>query len=244
MTMGLVERIVRGGPNKSRATRFHDENNVFMGWSELRHLPNALFTTARSRWFRSLPDVPHWPYPAIARIASVLPRDAVVLEYGTGSSTLWLAKRAAKVYGIEGSPEWFSVIRELAAKRHFDNVTLFLRDSTRYPDRGARSDVFNDEFASLEGIADRSFDFVVVDGAARWRCVERALPTVRSGGYLYLDNSDADKDWIHYTTSGLRKEAQRLLEDAVAAGIGSLERFRGFAPATPHAEEGMLFHKN
>jgi hypothetical protein len=117
-----------------------------------------------------------------------------------------------------------------------------LRDSTRYPERGRASDAFNEEFSSLDGVEESELDMVIVDGAARWRCVENALPRVRRGGWLYLDNSDADKDWCHYTRP-MEKEAQRLLLEAERRGEGTLEYFRGLCPATPVASEGMLFQK-
>lgn len=86
-------------------------------------------------------------------------------------------------------------------------------------------------------------DLVIVDGAARFRCVENAIPRVKSGGYLYLDNSDADKDLCYYSEPGKEKEAQRVLLDRANQGTGTLERLRGLAPGTLSASEGMLFRK-
>jgi precorrin-6B methylase 2 len=239
---GLLDKLVRGGDSR-RTSRFHDENDVFVGWWELRHLPHVVWTTVARLAAGRLPAMPWWPYPAIERVARVLHGGAVVVEFGTGTSTLWLARRARRVYGIEGAPEWHRAMTARAASLGIRNVTFLLRDSTRYPDRGRASDAFNEGFASFDGIEEPLVDLVVVDGAARWRCVENALPRLRPGGWLYLDNSDADKDWCHYTRRGMAKEAQRVLVEAERRGEGVLERFRGLAPATPVASEGMLFHK-
>jgi len=64
------------------------------------------------------------------------------------------------------------------------NVTLMLRDSNSYPNRGAYSAAFNKYFSSFDGVVEPLVDLVVVDGAARFRCVERALPRLKPGGWL------------------------------------------------------------
>lgn len=243
MNVSLIQKVVKGSGRLDRTTRFHDENDKFVGWLEMRHLPRTLVTFVARRAFGMLPDWPWWPYPAIERIESIIGPSSVVLEYGTGASTLWMAKRVARIYGIEGSPYWLERVKNLAAKRGLANVSLFLRDSSRYPETGARSAQFNEEFAGLDGIEETSFDFIVVDGAARWLCIEKALPRLKSGGYLYLDDSDADKDWCHYLEPGQTKLAQKLLEQAAARGEGKIEALRGLRPAIPMAGEGMLFHK-
>ncbi len=164
-----------------------------------------------------------------------------MLEYGIGMSTLWLARRAKVVHGIEGAPEWYDTMSERLIKQGSKNVSLYLRDLTAYADRGHGSDEFNRQFAGLDGVGELAFDFIVVDGAARWLCVERGLNVLKPGGALYLDDSDADKDWAHYTAPSQRKEAQKILLRAEASGLGTCEFFRGLAPATLAAKEGLLF---
>jgi hypothetical protein len=244
MAGSLLEKIVRGGDQRDRTTRFHDENDRFIGWSEMRRLPHALNTWLLRRVFGELPELPWWPYPAIERIAEILSPNSVVLEYGTGASTIWMARRVRRIYGIEDSPEWCERVRKLAGARRLDNLVLTLRDSTRYPNCGNHCAAFNEEFAGLPEASEPAFDLVVVDGAVRWRCIEVALPKIKQGGYLYLDNSDGDKDWCYYVESGRAKVAQALLDAAAVGGEGTVERLRGLCPATPHASEGMLFRKS
>ena len=244
MGSSVVQKLLRGSERSGRTTRFHDGNNEFMGWLELRHLPRTMVRWVGQRAFGHSAEMPWWPYPIIERIERILRPSSVVLEYGIGWSTLWLARRVARVWGIEGSPLWHERMDKLAAQRGLKNITLKLRDSSRYPELGAQSERFNEEFTSLEGIDEPMFDFVVVDGAARWLCVEKALPRLNSGGYLYLDDSDGDMDWCHYIEPGKAKLAQQALETAARRGEGQLERLRGLRPAMPLAAEGMLFRKN
>jgi SAM-dependent methyltransferase len=239
----MLKKIIVGRGGTARSTRFHDENNTFMGIAEFRHAPHAFWTALARKYFHREPVLPKWPYPAIAAIEKLLTPSAVVLEYGIGMSTLWLAPRVKAVHGIEGAPEWVAAITQELAKRGLANVSLHLRDSTAYPERGRHSDAFNRQFASLDGIAAPRFDFIEVDGAARWLCVEQGLNVLKPGGALYLDDSDADKDWAHYTAPGQAREARNILLRAQASGLGSCTFFRGFSPSSFAASEGLLFRK-
>lgn len=238
-----IGKILRGSEQATRATRFHDGNSQFVGWWEMRHLPHALATWAARRVRGTLPRYPWWPYPSIHRIEQILRPDFVVLEFGVGSSTLWMARRVAQVYGIENAREWMARVQAMAAGHGLANIKIILRDSSTYPNGGAHSAAFNDEFSKVDDLPERTFDFVVVDGAARWRCAERALPLVKPGGYLYLDNTDLDSDSNHYVEPGSDRLAQRVLQDAERRGEGTIERLRGLVPSLLFANEGWLFHK-
>jgi hypothetical protein len=73
--------------------------------------------------------------------------------------------------------------------------------------------------------------------------VENAFPLLKKAGLLYLDNSDADKDWCHYTNPGQRKEAQKYLDLLEERGEGKQLKMRGFSPCTLHSSEGTIFEK-
>jgi hypothetical protein len=48
---------------------------------------------------------------------------------------------------------------------------------------------FESYVKTIDDYADEHFDLVVVDGRARTACVLQALPKVRRGGFLLLDDS-------------------------------------------------------
>jgi hypothetical protein len=83
-------------------------------------------------------------------------------------------------------------------------------------------------------------DLAIVDGFCRFGCIEAVLPKLRPGGFLYLDNSDADKD-APLNLPGENKKAQglllRYLQNNPAA---SLDRFNGLIIGELHSAEGML----
>jgi hypothetical protein len=212
--------------NDTRISRFHDENDAFMGWREFKNLPLNTIYILRSKVLRSRPDLPWWPFPAKEAIESLIQREWNVIEFGSGSSTIWLARRAGYVYSIEDNPEWHEKIGERLTLQNVTNVTLRLRQ------HGA--------FYDLREFVDRTFDLAIVDGYCRFGCIEAVLPKLKPRGFLYLDNSDADKDAL-LNAPGEEKKAQglllRCLQDNPAA---SLQRFNGLIIGELHSAEGML----
>lgn len=82
-------------------------------------------------------------------------------------------------------------------KDGFLNARAVLREPTpNRPDSLFRSSVptyagccFEAYVRAIDSCADGSLDLVIVDGRAREACLKHALPKVRSGGWLLLDNS-------------------------------------------------------
>ena len=70
---------------------------------------------------------------------------SLVAEYQAYGSL----KRAAKVYSIEGSAAWSQKIKAYAKSHGLNNLTIDLRDSSLYPDRGKFSDEFNTFFLAM-----------------------------------------------------------------------------------------------
>jgi len=84
-----------------------------------------------------------------------LKKDMTVLEIGAGSSTIWLAKRVAKVVSFENNPVWYNVIHdELSAQGLTDNVDL-----------NYCPDYHINELPKIPG----DFDIVFVDGPTEGR---------------------------------------------------------------------------
>ncbi|KQX26169.1 MULTISPECIES: hypothetical protein [unclassified Sphingomonas] len=194
--MALIQKIVAGGPG--RKTRLHTEEDQLIPLSELRHLPMA-----GGQWlFRKLvgtrPSEPWWPIPAIREVSAYMgSRECRVIEFGSGSSTAWLARRAACVHAIEDNESWF---RETSARLKalgFGNAEISCRTGADYYD--------------LSWIDDPICDLAIIDGSWRWKCIEAVLPHMTAGGLIYLDNSDADKDARHYPQDNDKRKAQSVL---------------------------------
>jgi hypothetical protein len=154
---------------------------------------------------------PWWPYDATAWIAAHLPPDARVFEYGGGGSTLWLQDHGATVTVIEHQPEW---ARKLAAAlapgtRILQPAILASGTVTS----GREAGYFDEYVATISAEPDASLDLVIVDGRARVDCVRSAIPKVKQGGLLLLDDTGVARyqpafvllaDWERHVFAGLK----------------------------------------
>lgn len=172
-------------------------------------------------------DVPWWTYDAIAEVDAWLaarPHPIRVFEYGSGASTIWLARRADEVHSVEhhrGFGEMMAA--ELAS---YPSVSLRIvepvessRPVVASHKEGHGGLDFADYVDAIDAI-DGRFDLIVVDGRAREACLTKALARLAPGGIVVFDNSR-------------RKRYREAIE---AAGVD--ERiFRGLTPTLPYPEQ-------
>lgn len=166
---------------------------------------------------------PQWPwlaYSGFRYLRKHLRPEARVLEYGSGQSTIWFAKHCSFIVSREADPDWF---RRLEAELASAGLTA----KTRYE---LHSDA--EGFAGLSRAdIEIGFDMILVDGAWRDVCVSAALPALRPGGILYLDNSDRGGP------------APDLLLAFAAKDGCDVTRFTDFAVGGLHAQQGMAIRR-
>lgn len=202
---------------------------LLAGLRVLARYPSAL--RSGPRYLRSLVSrksplemrIPWLTFDAIAWLERHVHRGSRVFEYGSGGSTLFLAARAGSLVSVEHDREWFEATRK-ALGEGAPNCEYLLREpvETADPPADYRSSnateypglSFQAYIQAIDDYPDGHFDLVVVDGRARPACARRALPKVRPGGFLMLDDSDRE----HYT------DVERDL-----SGWGRLD-FKGPAP--------------
>lgn len=200
----MLSRIIQGDPRHE--TRLHDfEGNRARGG----FLQSLLSTTCLKLGHRQ--QLPWINYPAMERLGTILNRESKVLEFGSGTSTLWFSKRCALIVTIESDPHWFTFVKSRAA----ENVD-------------ARLCTEQEEYCRVTGYPDKYFDLVVVDGRWRDRSMSTALQMVRTGGQIYLDNSDV-QDAEH-------QSAKHLLLDA----SHSAEMLVGLSPFQVTTTQGII----
>lgn len=136
-----------------------------------------------------------------------LSRHARVFEYGAGGSTLYFAKRAAEVVSVEHDAAWLDrTRREMERLRLLGRWQPHLAEPAppetphllpeTHPDAYASTDPSwaGKSFKKYAGTIDRYpheyFDIVLIDGRARPACFRHALPKVKVGGYIILDNAE------------------------------------------------------
>lgn len=151
----------------------------------------------------ALDDQTPWlPFKAREWLSEHVSSDTTVFEYGSGGSTLFLARHAGKIISVEHDAAWFARVSLALAASGLSNYHHVLREPeplvATQPDgpsfASSRPEFAEHSFAqyvaSIDAYADGSLDLVIVDGRARLACLDRALAKVRGGGYLLLDNSE------------------------------------------------------
>lgn len=142
-------------------------------------------------------DVPWWTYDAIERVEAFLRAhpSAKVFEYGSGASTVWLARRAAQVVSVDHHASWVDQLRPRLAG--FDNVTLTLvrPEALEHGDSLYLSGKSGSRGLSFKAYAEaidhwpQKFDVIVVDGRARAACLRHAVARLAENGMIVFDNS-------------------------------------------------------
>jgi predicted O-methyltransferase YrrM len=178
-------------------------------------------------------DLPWWNLAAVAEIDAFLKgrQSPIVFEYGSGASTIWLARRAASVISIEHDPAWHAVVsKELA---HYDNATLRLIEADREPveeyvsgKKGWQGQSFQRYASSIDGESSQ-FDLIVIDGRARAACLAHAVKRLASGGQILFDNSNRQR-----------------YRAAIKASDLSARTFRGLTACLPYPDETTLLGAN
>jgi len=127
-------------------------------------------------------DIPWWNVEATRAVADWLKArpGARVFEYGSGASSIWLARRAAMLITVEHDPQWApNVARHLAG---FDHAELIVTDPD--PASGLPRADYVGAIAGFD-----PFDLIIVDGRRRNACLAAAVQHLRPGGMVLFDDS-------------------------------------------------------
>jgi predicted O-methyltransferase YrrM len=219
--MSLIHKLFVG--DGVRKTRFHDEKGNFVDLAGWIYLPHA-YLTAALKQFGYIPKVPWISYRARRLLNRAIQKEWRIVEFGSGGSTLWFAQRAGFVHSIESDAQWYAIVA----------VRLEGLRNVRYELRPLRN------YADLSEYENRSLDLVLVDGAERAACAKSAVAKVKSGGLIYLDNSDKDMT----IPGGDVRIAEQTLIDAVDKRDGSIRYFVDFVPTNGAPCQGMLVRLN
>jgi predicted O-methyltransferase YrrM len=139
---------------------------------------NPRYIIARIRnylYFKNNQDLPWMTKEANKFLINNLSYDMTVLEFGSGRSTQFYAKRVKKVYSREHHKEWFEIVTNQI--KNFANI-----DYKFYDNLG--------KYANTDDIEDNSLDLVIVDGRNRVNCLLNSISKLKMGGVLVLDNAE------------------------------------------------------
>ncbi len=181
-------------------------------------------------------DVPWWTFESASVVDAFLQgrRDARAFEWGSGASTLWLARRSASVTAVEHDVEWGETVRTLLPSDAAVDLRLIAAASaTGAPGevRSAKPGATELDFRSYVDVIDEvggTFDLIVVDGRAREACLVAALPHLAPDGLLVFDNV----------------ERRRYREAIAEAGGIDVHWTRGLTPGLPYPTRTAILRKH
>ena len=122
------------------------------------------------------PDEPWWTDGSVALVDRWLGSNDTVVEFGSGRSTAWLARRVKRVVSIEHHEGWCEKVRGQLKGAGLNNAEVRLA-----PDEP-------EAYVAAAGDIDRP-TFVVVDGRHRDMCTQWAMERIVPGGVILLDDS-------------------------------------------------------
>jgi Methyltransferase domain len=141
-------------------------------------------------WERQNPDKP-WMCPGtIAFCEKALSKSMTALEFGSGRSTRWFAGLVGHVTSVEHDGAWYSEVQGQISASGLNNVKYLHVPLEHPPSAPERSnyDTLPRYVGVVDRFADRSLDFIVVDGHYRTTCIRHAMRKLAPGGYLLVDD--------------------------------------------------------
>ncbi|MDP6230177.1 MAG: hypothetical protein QF587_02575, partial [Candidatus Marinimicrobia bacterium] len=154
-------------------------------------------------------------YSLIAFLDHRLSAEMTVFEYGSGSSTLYFARKVRSVTSVEYDKNWYDKLKEQVP----DNIKLIFQEV----------DV-NNKYCRAIHNENEKYDVVIIDGEDRINCMREGFMKLNDTGILILDDSN-------------RPDYKPGFELAVELGYRTLH-FEGLKPMDFITEKATLFYRS
>jgi len=158
--------------------------------------------------------LPWVTYSFIDFIKTRLNKDLKIFEYGSGSSTLFYAKRVLKVVSVEHDETWYNKI----VKSKPANAEMIFSKLER-----------GGEYSKKAAALGEKFDIVIVDGRDRVNCCINSVKALTPSGVIVLDDSE-------------RKDYEKAVIFLKDAGFKELS-FTGISPGLFYLKATSVFYK-
>lgn len=133
-------------------------------------------------------QLPWYSYAAIDFLQEHLKPDMNVFEYGSGGSTVFFARRTARVFCVEDNAEWKEKVDSVLHEHGLENVQII-----HHPFDVWDAEAFSHS-AYLAAASSGGYDVIAVDGSEagvplRPLCFKLAEHHIRPGGIIIVDDS-------------------------------------------------------
>src|SRR5438874_13577508 len=95
----MLARLIKG--DGIRKSRLHNYNGQFLDAAGFLYLPQSILTTLSLKLAHRRPELPWLGFRAIKHLDRLIKPDWRVLEFGSGMSTIWFARRCATLVSIK-----------------------------------------------------------------------------------------------------------------------------------------------
>lgn len=155
-------------------------------------------------WHNSLVDKQPWlVFKAVSWLQKNLNAKMNVFEYGSGGSTIFIAKRVKKVISIEYDANWYQNVKVAVKKEKLSNCQIILCKPEIVKVKNSSDQLFSNDFYSnasyekyskvIENYPDKCFDLIIIDGRVRLECLKNSLRKVKNNGFILFDNVERQK---------------------------------------------------
>ena len=140
-------------------------------------------------------------------ISKYLHCDKVMLEWGSGGSTLFFSKYVKKYISIEHEEEWFNKTQSSKAELHLVKNNMPRTEPTQ-------PEEFRDYIDYVDELNEK-YDLVLIDGRARSYCAEKVIPYLKDNAVVFIHDFWARPEYHsvfkHYKEIESIKEGQTLV---------------------------------
>jgi predicted O-methyltransferase YrrM len=168
----------------------------------------AQFEKNKAGWTRSFLEgvsqdedgnlLPWMTYPAIEFLQNYVNKNHEIFEFGCGASTIFFAKKAKKVYGLETNQNWLNLINEKLQSLDLEAQIELIEngiDNKNY-------EIFPQKF-------EKKFDIIVIDSLKRFLCAQNSINFIKDDGIIILDDSQREnykKIFDFFAENGFEKK--------------------------------------
>lgn len=179
---------------------FNNEVRIFFPWFSLLLKKPQLIKFLVS-WRKDLnvknASAPWLTYEAIGWLDNYLTKDMMVFEWGSGGSTIYIAKKVKKIISVEHDAQWYTKVSGMLKKNDIANCEYILKEPAIAKNKNYRSSDkryvgfdFEAYCKTINAFPDTMFDVIIIDGRARPSCILHATNKIRAGGCLIIDDSE------------------------------------------------------
>ena len=123
------------------------------------------------------PSDPWITNDAIRYLSQMIRPDDIGVEFGSGRSTIWLAKKLKHLTSIENDSNWYSKVKNMIADMGIEKKIKYIKQENGI-----------DYYNTCDLFEENSIDFCLIDGIVRDQCALRMIPKMKSCSLLVIDN--------------------------------------------------------